>query len=132
MRKYMAERRALRRQELIVLLGGRCARAECDATENLDFDHIDAAAKSFQLSGRWLDQEWAKVLAEAQKCQLLCKPHHREKTVESGDVLVVDHGEGKSGKKNCPCKPCKARKAEYMQAYGHPSRVAQLAAAPGC
>jgi hypothetical protein len=131
MRKYMAERRARRRQELVVLLGGQCARVGCGVTENLDFDHVDAATKNFVLSGKCLDQAWSKILEEAQKCQLLCRSHHQEKTVEAGEILVVDHGGGKSGKKNCPCKPCKTRKAEYMKAYGHPSRVAQLAAAPG-
>lgn len=29
----------------------------------------------------------------------------------------VEHGEGLGGKKNCPCKPCKERKSEYMKEY---------------
>ncbi len=35
---------------------------------------------------------------------------------------AVEHGGGLSGKKNCPCTPCKDRKAAYMQTYKRPSR----------
>ena len=125
MRKYMAERRARRRRDLIALLGGACVR--CGTADDLDFDHIDATTCSFRVSGRGLDKPWAVLLEEVAKCQLLCGPHHWEKTLSAGEVETVDHGGGVSGKRNCPCKPCKDKKAEYMQAYGHPSRVAQLA-----
>ena len=136
MAAYMAKRRADRRQRLIALLGGTCAR--CPASEDLDFDHKDPATKKFNLSGRSLDKPWAVLLEEARKCQLLCRLHHHEKTLENGDGNAVDHGGGVSGKKNCPCQPCKHKKAEYMKAYGHPAReaarsgVAQLAVATPC
>lgn len=29
----------------------------------------------------------------------------------------VEHGDGLTGKKGCPCAPCKARKSQYMKQY---------------
>lgn len=55
-----------------------------------------------------------RLQAELKKCQLLCHDCHREKTLKE---ISVDHGEGLSGKKNCPCAPCKQRKSEYMVEY---------------
>lgn len=126
----MAERREHRRLELIILLGGVCAR--CAVTDGLEFDHKDSTTKSFNISGRSLDRPWAVLLSEVAKYQLLCRLHHWEKTLESGEVETVQHGGGASGKRNCRCQPCKDKKAEYMRAYGHPSRVAQSAVASGC
>lgn len=117
---YMAERRERRRQKLIDLLGGICIR--CGTTKNLEFDHRDPVTKGFNLSGKALDKPWSEILIEAEKCQLLCHSHHLEKTIENGDIEVVEHGGGVSGKRNCSCVPCKTKKAEYMRAYGHPAR----------
>lgn len=125
MAEYMAKRRATRRARLIGLLGGRCSHDGCEVTESLEFDHIDPATRGFRISGPALDKPWAVLLAEVEKCQVLCRPHHWEKTLANGETTAVEHGGGLSGKKNCPCRPCKDRKAEYMQNYGHPSRVAQ-------
>lgn len=122
MAAYMAQRRKCRRQELIKLLGGVCVR--CGTTKYLEFDHKDSATRNFRLNGKNLDKPWEVLLKEAEKCQLLCRPHHWAKTLEAGEV-GVEHGGGLTGKKNCPCKLCKARKAEYMRNYGHSSRVAQ-------
>lgn len=72
------------------LLGGICA--ICGTTEALDFDHIDPATKLFNISKGWRYSEelfWAEVA----KCQLLCRPHHLEKSskIRSMDVLYI-HG----------------------------------------
>ena len=83
MAAYMAARRLRRRQELIALLGGVCTR--CGTCENLEFDHVDRTTREFNLSGKGLDKPWPVLLAEVAKCQLLCKPHHLEKTREYGD-----------------------------------------------
>lgn len=112
MQKYMAKRRAKRRSDLFAFLGNRCNR--CGISEGLVFDHIDPTTKSFQLSGRGLDRAWSVILLEVAKCQLLCKPCHAKKT---GTERSVEHGGGSSGKKNCPCAPCKAKKKEYMASY---------------
>lgn len=77
MRAYMAVRRARIRAELVTRLGGKCA--WCNATEDLQFDHRDPKTKAFDISSG-LDRPREQLLAEVDKCQLLCGPHHREKT----------------------------------------------------
>lgn len=70
-------------------LGGKCVK--CGTTENLQFDHVDPATKLFRIT------KWRKVKAsveefwvEIAKCQLLCRPHHQEKT--SVDLTGVGNG----------------------------------------
>lgn len=72
MRVYMAERRARIRQDMLALLGGVCV--VCSSSEDLEFDHVDPAEKSFGLSGKGWDRPRNVVLAEVAKCQLLL-PH---------------------------------------------------------
>lgn len=60
---------------------------------------------------------WRRLVTELNKCQLLCRPCHLKKSQTDGSSRAVEHGGGESGKKNCPCAPCKARKAEYMANY---------------
>lgn len=89
----------------------------CEATEDLEFDHRDRSTKQFVLSGHGLDKAWSRILVELEKCDLLCRACHHEKSLVSGDRGEVDHGGGVSGKRNCPCEPCKARKLQYMSEY---------------
>lgn len=107
-----------RRVQATEYLGGRCAL--CSTRADLQFDHIDPTTKVIEIGAaiakHW---SWQRLLVELAKCQLLCGPHHRDKTARE---LSVEHGGGASGRKNCPCDPCKARKAEYMRAYVRPSR----------
>lgn len=77
MRAYMAARRENIRTELLVILGGKCT--WCESTEGIQFDHKDPRTKLFDIASG-LDRPRAQLLAEVQKCQLLCGPHHREKT----------------------------------------------------
>ena len=112
MANYMARRRARRRATLQSILGDACA--WCSSDERLEFDHKDPATKSFKLSGRALDKPWKELLAELEKCQLLCHDCHMAK---SAGECAVEHGEGASGKKNCPCVLCKARMKEYQDEY---------------
>lgn len=77
MREYMAQRRERRRTAARELLGGVCV--VCGSAEGLDFDHVDAGTKSFDIS-TGLDKPWPVILAELAKCQLLCRPHHVEKS----------------------------------------------------
>lgn len=114
MRTYMLARYHERRAEAIELLGGCCT--ICGSTEDLDIDHVDPALKTMSVSKLWSVAK-ARYLAELKLCQLLCRPHHRQKTAAEQEV---PHGGGASGKKNCRCVPCKARKAEYMRNYRAP------------
>ncbi|QAY03515.1 HNH endonuclease [Mycobacterium phage CicholasNage] len=102
-REYASERKA----RLIAMLGGSCV--ECGATDSLEFDHIDPATKAFAIMKRlnWSDEI---VLPELDKCQLLCKEHHDAK---SRRERSVEHGHGKTGKRNCYCDLCGPLKAAY-------------------
>ena len=65
-----------RRERAIRYLGGRCA--VCGATENLEFDHMVPVDKGFEINLN-MRAGPAKLRAELDKCQLLCKSHHRRK-----------------------------------------------------
>ena len=58
-------------------LGGKCAR--CGCTENLQVDHKDPREKVFEVKSR-LSYKWINLIDEVDKCQLLCKPCHKDKT----------------------------------------------------
>lgn len=75
----MAARRAGIRAEMQARLGGKCA--WCGSAEDLHFDHKDPKTKLFDIASG-LDRPRAQLLAEVAKCQLLCGPHHREKTLD--------------------------------------------------
>lgn len=79
MRRGERRRRAeLLRARLKAMLGDECA--ECGATENLEFDHIDPATKRFSIAARIRDTSVALLTEEVKKCQLLCPPCHRTKS----------------------------------------------------
>lgn len=77
MAAYMRHRRRTRRIKLLAMLGGGCV--DCGATENLDFNHIEPAEKSFEIASG-LYKNWDLLVAEAEKCDLRCKLHHLEET----------------------------------------------------
>jgi hypothetical protein len=112
MREYMKRRARERRTEALNLLGGSCVR--CGSTEALEFDHVDPATKSFEISKGGLKASRARFLAEVAKCQLLCRTHHRQK---SAAERAVEHGSGVSGRRNCYCEKCKPLKRAYMQQW---------------
>src|SRR5262245_54698911 len=69
-----------RKMQLMEMLGGQCAR--CGYKRNsaaLEFHHRDPAIKAFQLDARSLANLcWDLVVAEANKCDLLCSNCHAE------------------------------------------------------
>lgn len=111
MREYMITRYHERRAEAIAILGGRCV--ECGETTNLDVDHIDKRYKTMSVS-RMAYVSRERFLAELALCQLLCKPHHIEKTSKEQSV---PHGGGLTGKKNCYCTLCAPLKKEYNRKF---------------
>jgi 5-methylcytosine-specific restriction endonuclease McrA len=108
---YDRERYETAKKRLIELLGGRCT--ECGATEDLQFDHVNRELKEFAITEKW-NRSQEELAAELAKCQLLCRPHHLEKTRRE---VGVEHGGGVSGKKNCPCRLCRSKKSEYNRNY---------------
>lgn len=112
-----------RKLECIAYLGGMCVR--CGTTDDLEFDHINAEEKSFDITS-CMNRRWEVLVQELDKCQLLCHFHHREKTVECGEA---GGGHNKWGEivhgtpwgytsYACRCDPCRAAVAE---AKGRPT-----------
>src|SRR5699024_4865730 len=91
MAEYMKARYYRRRDEWIDRLGGECS--ICYTSEELEFDHVDASSKTFDIAKILSGGSAAKVEVEMAKCQLLCKPHHLEKSLREGDIASVGHGE---------------------------------------
>jgi hypothetical protein len=116
MRQYMKDWYDRRHAQAIEQLGGKCVR--CGAVKDLQFDHVDPATKTMTIAKTWTASE-ERFQAELAKCQLLCFPHHKEKTRAEQSV---PHGGGVSGKSKCSCALCKQKKAEYMRNWKQASR----------
>jgi hypothetical protein len=123
MRSYMRDRYHQRRAEAVAILGGKCA--VCGIQRNLDIDHIDRSTKAMSVN-RMAYVSRERFLLELTKCQLLCKKHHIDKT---SSEQSVGHGGGRSGKKNCPCIPCRRKHREYMRAR-RGTKLTDLGSAP--
>lgn len=104
------------KQRALAHLGGKCVR--CGTTDDLEFDHINPETKSFTITGH-LSESWARIQPELDKCQLLCHPCHRDKSVENGEV-----GGGQNKRPSpvhgtvtqyttygCRCEPCREAKS---------------------
>jgi len=70
-----------RKLELIRMKGMQCE--DCGYNRNfaaLEFHHTDPATKNFQLDLRSLsNRKWLSILAEMEKCVLLCSNCHTER-----------------------------------------------------
>lgn len=106
LRGYNKAQRRQRRAQLVEMLGGCCVR--CGATEDLEFDHIDPATKRFAV-GSSMSRAWADLVEEALKCQLLCRPCHREKAI--GDRPEPAHSYYRYWYYGCRCAVCRAANA---------------------
>ena len=120
--EYDRQRYLEAKQRLIELLGGRCQR--CETTEDLQFDHVDPELKSFAITEKWNRGEEA-LRAELAKCQLLCRPHHLEKTKADGRLgggqnkLPDDAFECGTARmylyKGCRCGRCRKARSLYRK-----------------
>lgn len=122
MKTYMKERRLKRRNDLIQKAGGKCL--NCSSTVDLEFDHVDPKDKSFVLSGHNLDKPMKTIIEEYNKCNLLCRKCHVEKTKRN-----KEHGGGhnkntspmkcgtvrKYTEEKCRCDKCKKAKILYRK-----------------
>lgn len=75
--------RLKKKARAIAYLGGKCV--HCETTDELEFDHIDSSSKSFAIAKAW-NRRWEVLVVELDKCQLLCRPCHRVKSVVHGDL----------------------------------------------
>lgn len=95
----------IRRNKLLQYLGNKCSK--CGSENDLEFDHIIKENKSFNIKNNLTLNE--NVKAELDKCQLLCKFCHLEKT--SIENTGFKHGTLYSWmKKKCDCEICTIEK----------------------
>ena len=117
-REYLRKRYADQRADFYARLGGVCA--VCGTDENLQIDHVDRKKKSFNIGRLWPAKDLPKAYKELKKCQLLCEPHHVEKTAR-------EQREDRSGtfthgtvyawmKVKCGCDECMAAKRTWHDA----------------
>lgn len=64
------------RDQLVEEMGGKCVK--CGSTEALEFHHVDPSTKVDRLARLIAHKGLAIILAEAEKCELLCAPCHDE------------------------------------------------------
>lgn len=128
---YKRKKRNDTKQWATQLLGNKCAK--CGAAPNtnrrsntgLEFDHINPVQRVFRISQR-LDLSREKLLKELKKCQLLCEPCHKQKSIqdmvemrkwdETAITGRINHGTVNAYKnKRCRCQRCKDAWAEYSR-----------------
>ena len=105
-----------RKEKMHKYLGGCCV--VCGATDNLQIDHTNAEDKEFNISSNW-SRSWDFLVVELDKCQLLCEPHHLEKTAREEDNTGGGHNKWEDiqhgkvwayAKYACRCDLCKEAK----------------------
>jgi hypothetical protein len=115
MRSYMQKRYAERRKEAIIYLGGECKL--CGSQEDLEFDHKNPSEKEYEIA-KLLLRNRDKLYPELDKCQLLCKECHDEKTLSDFNWQDAKKTHGTlSSFRYCKCDECKKAKASYMREY---------------
>lgn len=78
-RRWQEKARRERKLRLVEQCGGKCNLCGYDrCVAALEFHHRDPTTKKFNLGKDNLLKAWGMVLAEAQKCDLLCANCHRE------------------------------------------------------
>ncbi len=105
MRDYMGRRYHLKRQQIIDLLGGKCAR--CGARGKLVIDHKDKRKKKMRSADVHSTND-AAVQQELKNLQLLCPKCHHEKSLESWDFNAPKphHGYWMYKRHGCRCPTC--------------------------
>lgn len=121
------QRRTERKAMAIMLLGGKCV--ECGSTERLEFDHIKNDRNGLSnLISQMFTSKMDRLLKELEKCQLLCKSCHIQKSIVDNGKQVSNHGMlSMYMNKRCRCEDCRAAHAahhrEYMRKYRQRVRV---------
>ena len=103
-RQWAAKRRA------VWMSDKKCV--NCGSRENLEVDHIDPSKKFTHRIWSYSDKRREEELA---KCQVLCKKHHKEKSLS--ELPQTDHGRGRMYQLGCRCWPCKAWKSNECKQY---------------
>ena len=112
-RDYSRSYYHVRKQKCFEILGAKCVK--CGSIENLQFDHIDRASKSFPI-GKLLNKRWSEVLKELEKCQVLCQPCHSIKTTTERGLRIAKGSHGTtSTRRYCACELCRKAVRDYVR-----------------
>lgn len=122
---------AKRRSEFLSYLGEECV--VCQATEDLNIDHIDHTLKSFSISDNW-HLDWEILKEELDKCQLLCKRCHLDKTLAEGSLSkgpsnqkrLVHGSKWTHAHHKCRCDICVAAHGTGKKTPEHGTRARYL------
>jgi len=113
------EKQKVKREErriwALEYFGNKCA--ECSSTLNLEFHHIDKTTKENNISSLY-SSSIEVFKRELDKCQLLCKKHHNDKTLEEKKQVRAEGTHGTlSSYRYCHCDICKEACAAYNREY---------------
>lgn len=84
---YLRNRKRQLKLQLIALLGGHCA--DCGLAVHpaaFHFDHQDRTQKLDNL-GHMMGYSWERIMAEAEKCELVCANCHAVRTWPDADKV---------------------------------------------
>jgi len=107
MKQYHSSKAKKQRNRALQILGGKCVK--CRTTENLQFDHIDPATKSFHI-GQQITGSWEEIEKELKKCQLLCYRCHK---IKSGKESAAFNARVFSGERSSRAKLTDAQAEQY-------------------
>lgn len=83
------QRRMLKKPKLVEMFGGCCCKCGYNkCLDALDFHHVDESTKEFGI-GKSYNVAWKRLVAEAEKCILVCKNCHSE-------IHATQHAAGRS------------------------------------
>lgn len=107
MREYQREWMKARRADYFN--GKSCE--HCGSTRDLELDHVDPTRKVSHKVWSWSRK---RREAELVKCQVLCSPCHKAKTL--ADRPVPPHATSGRYKRGCRCDTCKRWNRDRMRA----------------
>lgn len=114
-RKHSLIRYYRRRREAFRKLGGVCV--VCGSLYDLQLDHIDKNNKTLDVGSMWganANDFWKEI----DKCQILCKACHADKTTwERGFKKAKGRHGTESTYRYCHCKLCRRAHAEYQRKW---------------
>lgn len=109
------------KKEIFEKLGDSCV--VCGSKSNLEIDHIDESNKSFGVLGNWSIKDKEILQIELEKCQLLCKACHKEKTRQYLSKIRQTDRTSKHGtisqyqRYKCRCDLCKEAQSKWHKEY---------------
>jgi hypothetical protein len=120
-KRYIANRRAT----WIAEQGDKCN--YCSTTQGpFDIDHINRSLKKYKVSQVWFKDKATRD-AELAKCQVLCKPCHKQKTRYELMIHNPEHGTGTMYReRGCRCAECKAWNTKTGRYYRELRKARQL------